>query len=92
METRRAEPDCAGVATSTASHGPTARQVAVLATVIASGTYKEAAFALGISPLTVRNHLADIRYRLGVETNGQAIYVLTALGVLVVPSVGRRAA
>ena len=70
----------------------TPRMVEVVAAHVAAGTYKGAAEALGISPRTVRGHLVAVRERLGVETTEQAVYILTARGVLVVPGVGRQAA
>ena len=70
----------------------TPRMVEVVAAHVAAGTYKGAGQALGISPFTVRDALGDVRERLGVETTEQAVYILTARGVLVVPGVGRRAA
>jgi DNA-binding NarL/FixJ family response regulator len=71
---------------------PTSRQVQVLAAVVATGSNKGAAYLLGISSHTIRNHLTALRQKLDVETNLQAAYVLTARGVLVIPTVGRRAA
>lgn len=67
-------------------------QVEVIAAVVAAGTYKAAAARLGLRPGTVRNHLMAPRSRLGVETTTRAVYVLTARGLPVVPSVGRSAA
>ena len=87
-----AEAAAAGVATSAASHAPTARQIEVLAAIIATGSYAAAADSLGLSPTTVRGHLVAVRSRLGVETTVQAAYILAMRGVLIVPSVGRRAA
>lgn len=74
------------------SREPTERQLQVIAAHVAAGTYKGAGDLLGISPRTVRAHLVSIRQRLGVSTSEQAVYVLTARGILVVPGVGRRAA
>lgn len=71
---------------------PTARQVEVLRAVVEIGTYKGAATALGLCHATVRNHMTDLRCRLGVMNTAQAVYILTARGVLVIPSVGRRLA
>ena len=71
---------------------PTARQLEVIAAHVATGSYKGAGWALGISPRTVRSHLVTLRIRLGVATNEQAVYVLTARGVLVLPGIGRRVA
>jgi DNA-binding CsgD family transcriptional regulator len=71
---------------------PTPRQVEVLATYVVTGSYKCAADELGIRYSTVRNHLVSLRIRLGVQTTPQAIYVMTARGLLVIPGVGRRVA
>ena len=92
MERRLADDHWPATAATTADRHPTDRQVQTLAAVIATGSYGEAAATLGIRPRTVCNHLVGLRLRLGVETTLQAVYVLTARGVLVVPSVGRRAA
>ena len=70
----------------------TPRQLQVLGAHVSAGSYKAAGLALGISPRTVRAHLVNVRQRLAVSTTEQAVYVLTARGVLVVPGVGRRVA
>jgi len=70
----------------------TPRNVEVVAALIATDTRQAAAEQLGISTHSVDIHLARLKRRLGVETPYQVIYVLTARGLLVVPSVGRRAA
>ena len=63
---------------------PTARQLEVLATVIATGSQKAAAASLGISVHTVNGSIGRVRIRLGDVTMPQAIYILTARGLLVV--------
>ena len=63
----------------------TPRQLATVRALLATGSPKGAAETLGISPLTVRDHLADARLRLGVETNEQLVYVLSRRGRLNVP-------
>jgi DNA-binding NarL/FixJ family response regulator len=63
----------------------TPRQLAAIRAHLCTGTYKGAALRLGISPRTVRAHVARIRIRLNVETTEQAIYVLVASGQLIVP-------
>jgi DNA-binding NarL/FixJ family response regulator len=75
-----------------ADRSVTPRQLAVLRAHVATGSYRCAAYQLGISYRTVRSHLVAVRLRLGVDTTEQAVYVLTARGVLVVPEVGRRTA
>ena len=67
----------------------TPRQLEAVRALLVAGSPKGAAETLGISPLTVRNHLADARLRLRVETNEQLVYVLSRRGKLVGP--GRRA-
>ena len=63
----------------------TPRQLAAVRALLATGSPKGAAELLGISPLTVRDHLADARLRLGVETNEQLVLVLSRRGRLSVP-------
>ncbi len=70
----------------------TPRMVEVVAAIVATGGRQAAADQLGIGIHAVDHHLARIKARLGVETPAQAIYVLTARGLLIVPGVGRRAA
>lgn len=60
----------------------TPRQLACFRAILTTGTPKAAADELGISPLTLRNHLAEARIRLGVETNEQAVYLLARRGSL----------
>jgi predicted ArsR family transcriptional regulator len=64
----------------------TPRQAEVLAAYVAArGSVLVAAEVLGISPSTVKRHLADLRARLALSTE-QAIYVGRAEGWLEVPS------
>lgn len=63
---------------------PTARQLEVIAAVIATGSQKAAAASLCITVGTVNMHLGKLRDCLSVSSTAQAIYVLTARGFLVV--------
>lgn len=55
---------------------PTHRQVEVLAAYIAHGSQKAAAWHLGRSEQTVRNHLSALRAALDVDCLAQAAYLL----------------
>jgi len=57
------------------------RQQQVLDLLVAGCTLKEAAFALGIKPSTVRMHLAHIKARLQTETLAQTVGRAVALGL-----------
>jgi hypothetical protein len=64
----------------------TARQVEVLAAVVAAGgSVSDAAASVGIRPSTAKRHLADLRARSGLTTE-QLIYRGRAEGWLSVPS------
>jgi predicted ArsR family transcriptional regulator len=64
----------------------TPRQLDVLAAyVTAGGSVPGAADLVGIRPSTAKRHLADLRAKSGLSTE-QLIYVGTAAGWLVVPS------
>ena len=52
---------------------PSRRQVEVAATVVSTGTQKEAAHSLGLSVTSIRNHLTRLSERTGTETTLQAI-------------------
>ena len=68
------------------SRQATPRQLDVLAAYVAAGgSVPDAAELLGIRPGTAKRHLADLRARSGLTT-AQLIYVGTAAGWLVVPS------
>lgn len=63
----------------------TPRELEVLRSYASTWSIKETAVVLGLSPLTVRNHLATIRLKAGVTTTGD---VLVVLGWLTVPPMG----
>jgi DNA-binding NarL/FixJ family response regulator len=64
----------------------TARQVDVLAALVATGgSVSDAATRVGVRPSTAKRHVADLRARLGLTTE-QLIYRGRAEGWLVVPS------
>ena len=63
---------------------PTRRQLEVIAAVIATGSQKAAAASLGITEHAIHGDLERLRLRLGDVTMSQAIYILTARGLLVV--------
>lgn len=55
---------------------PTLRQLDVLRAYVHAGTHRTAAARLGLSVRTVRSHLAELRVRLGVHNEAQAVYTL----------------
>ena len=59
---------------------PTEREKQCLAASLVYGR-KEAAYALGITVATLRNHLSSINYKLGVETAREAAIVLGWLNI-----------
>jgi len=68
------------------SRPATVRQLDVLAAYVAvGGSVSDAADLVGIRPSTAKRHLADLRAKSGLSTE-QLIYVGTAAGWLVVPS------
>ena len=68
----------------------TPRQLDVLAAYVAAGgSIPDAAELVGIRPSTAKRHLADLRAKSGLSTE-QLIYVGTAAGWLVVPSLEPR--
>jgi DNA-binding CsgD family transcriptional regulator len=62
---------------------PTARELEVLAACLRLGSQKMAAHELGISPLTVAAHIANLTRKLGVQGRDQAA---VALGWLILPA------
>jgi DNA-binding CsgD family transcriptional regulator len=55
---------------------PTSRQLTALRAYVSLGSYSAAAHSMGLSEPTVRHHLGELRERLRVHTNAQAVYVL----------------
>ena len=55
---------------------PTERQIECLRAYLIAGSREGAAQRLGISSTTLRNHLAELRLRLGVRTSAQAVFSL----------------
>jgi len=62
----------------------TPRQLAIVQAHLWLGT-QGAAEQLGISPATVKSHLAAARARMGVQTEAQLVCLLTLRGCLDVP-------
>ena len=74
------------------SRRPTPRQRNVLAAYVAAGgSVADPAELVGIRPSTAKRHLAGLRAKSGLSTE-QLIYVGTAAGWLVVPSLEPRGA
>jgi len=63
-------------------HGLTPRQIEVIKYLAKGQTNKEIALAMDISESTIKIHLSDIYYKLGVNSRSQAILVATQLGIL----------
>ena len=55
---------------------PTLAEVAALRAYLQGGSVKAAARLLGLAESTVKNHLCDVRRRLGAKTNAEAVFVL----------------
>ena len=64
------------------SLGLSAREVEVLATMAAGDSNKEIARRLGISPNTVKTHVARVCDKLGVQRRGQAVEKARFLAVI----------
>ncbi len=62
--------------------GLTPREVELLEVFAKGGSYKEAARILGISPLTVGNHVKSIYRKLAVHSRGEAVYEAIKTGQL----------
>jgi DNA-binding CsgD family transcriptional regulator/DNA-directed RNA polymerase subunit RPC12/RpoP len=56
----------------------TAREVSVVAAVLTAGSEKAAAHRLGLSPSTVKHHLANPRSKVGATTTAQLVWILGA--------------
>jgi DNA-binding NarL/FixJ family response regulator len=55
----------------------TAREIAVVAAVLGSGSEKAAAHRLGLSHSTVKHHLANPRSKVGADTTAQLVWILS---------------
>ena len=64
--------------------GLTPREVELLELFAKGESYKEAARALGISPLTVGNHVKSIYRKLAVHSRGEAVYEAIKTGQLTI--------
>lgn len=62
--------------------GLTPREIELLKIFAKGSSYKEAARALGISPLTVGNYVKSIYRKLAVHTRGEAVYEAVKTGQL----------
>ena len=62
--------------------GLTPREVELLELFAKGESYKEAARSLGISPLTVGNHVKSIYRKLAVHSRGEAVYAAMKTGQL----------
>ena len=51
----------------------TDREVGVVVAVLVAGSEKAAAHRLGLSPSTVKHHLANARSKVGAETTAQLV-------------------
>lgn len=60
----------------------TPRQVEILQLIADGKTASEIAFALGISILTVKNHLVGVRHRLGAFSSAQAVAIGIRRGLI----------
>ncbi len=62
--------------------GLTPREVELLQLFARGDSYKEAARTLGISPLTVGNHVKSIYRKLAVHSRGEAVFEAAQMGLL----------
>lgn len=54
----------------------TDREVGVVAAVLETGSEKAAAHRLGLSPATVKHHLANARSKVGASNTAQLVWIL----------------
>ena len=66
----------AGMRARRSSGLATAREVGVVAAVLAAGSEKAAAHRLGLSHSTVKHHLANARSKVGASTTAQLVWIL----------------
>lgn len=81
LELLRADPP-RGEAPEERDSGLTPREAELLGVFARGGSYKEAARDLGISPLTVGNHVKSIYRKLAVHSRGEAVYEAIRSGQL----------
>lgn len=55
---------------------PTPAELAALQAYLDAGGVKAAAHRLGVAPSTVKNHLANVRSRVGARTTAEAVLML----------------
>jgi DNA-binding NarL/FixJ family response regulator len=69
-----------GEAARTRAARPTERatdhEIGVVAAVLVAGSEKAAAHRLGLSPSTVKHHLANARSKVGATTTAQLVWIL----------------
>jgi len=68
--------ETAGVKARRSAGRATDREVVVVAAVLSAGSEKAAAHRLGLSPSTVKHHLANARSKVGAETTAQLVWIL----------------
>lgn len=81
LERLRANPQPARQEAEASEH-LTQRETELLAVFARGSSYKEAARVLGISPLTVGNHVKSIYRKLAVNSRGEAVYEAVRQGKL----------
>ena len=59
-----------------AAERATAREVVVVAAVLVAGSEKAAAHRLGLSPSTVKHHLANARSKVDASTTAQLVWIV----------------
>ena len=82
LDRLRAAPDRPAAPDDAPDSGLTAREVELLQLFARGESYKEAARTLGISPLTVGNHVKSIYRKLAVHSRGEAVYEAMRSGQL----------
>jgi DNA-binding CsgD family transcriptional regulator len=82
LSSRRAAPLPPGNPAAVASLGLTPREVEVLQLLAAGQANKEMARTMGVSPNTVKTHLARLFEKLGASSRTEAIARARALGIL----------
>lgn len=82
LERMQREPEIAVEQVAEEDAGLTKREVELLELFAKGESYKEAARSLGISPLTVGNHVKSIYRKLAVHSRGEAVYEAMKTGQL----------